>query len=161
VSNQGSKWEHLAKIVKIFESTMSAVVKWDTTLKKDTVDLADCKKYDVDEVSDRKCKATDFYQNSSMNNQTSKKSMQTPPGEMRNMFYSRENLCKLCAEGAVRNLMNVLHCSPAHMTSFWNLATSPLHSILHSLNEVQLPRATSSVLLASVDTWTIHKNYYI
>ncbi len=72
VSNQGSKWEHLAKIVKMFESTLSAVVKWDTTLKKDTVDLADCKKYNVDEVSDRKCKATDFCQNSSMNNQMSK-----------------------------------------------------------------------------------------
>jgi len=52
VSNQGSKWDHLAKIVEIIESTSSAVVKWDTTLKKDTVDLADCKKYDVDEVSD-------------------------------------------------------------------------------------------------------------
>jgi len=60
VSNQGSKWKHLAKIVKIFESTLSAVVKWDTTLKKDTVDLADCEKYDVNEASDRKRKATDF-----------------------------------------------------------------------------------------------------
>jgi len=39
--------------------------------------------------------------------------------------------------------MNVLHCSPADMTSFWNLATSPLHSILHSLNEVQLPSAVT------------------
>jgi len=103
--------------------------------------LADCKKYDVDEVSERKRKATDFYQNSSMNNQMSKKSIQTPPGEMRNMFYSRENLCKLCAEGAIRNLMNVLHCSPVDMTSFWNLATSPLHSMQNSLIEVQLPRA--------------------
>ena len=84
VSNQGSKWEHLAKIVKIIESTSSAVVKWDSTLKKDTVYLADCKMYDVDDVSDRKHKATDFYQNSSMNNQMSKKSILTPPGEMRN-----------------------------------------------------------------------------
>jgi len=67
--------------------------------------------------------------------------MKTTPGEMRNMFYSRENLCKLCAEGAVRNLMHVLHCSPADMTSFWKLATSSLHSIQNSLNEVQLPRA--------------------
>ena len=125
----------------IIESTSSAVVKWDTTLKKDTVDLADCKTYDVDEVSNRKRKATDFYQNSSMNNQKSKKSMQTPPGEMLNMFYSRENLSQLCAEGAIRNLMNFLHCSPADLTSFWNLATSPLHSIQNSLNEVQVPRA--------------------
>jgi hypothetical protein len=69
VSNHGSKWEHLATIVKIIESTPAAVVKWDTTLKKDTVDLADCKQYDVDEVSDRKRKAIDFYKNSSMHNQ--------------------------------------------------------------------------------------------
>ena len=60
MSNQGSKWDHLAKIVEIIESTSSAVVKWDSTLKKDIVDLADCKKYDLDEVSERKRKATDF-----------------------------------------------------------------------------------------------------
>jgi hypothetical protein len=53
VSNHGSKWEHPATIVEIIEITLSAIVKWDTTLKKDTVDLADCKKYDVDGVSDR------------------------------------------------------------------------------------------------------------
>jgi hypothetical protein len=101
--------------------------------------LSDCKKYDVDEVSERKRKATDFYQYSSMSYQMSKKTMQTPPGQMLNMFYSRENLCKLCAEGAVRNLMNVLHCSTEDMTSFWNLATSPLHTIQNVLNEDQLP----------------------
>jgi hypothetical protein len=90
MSNRGSKWQHLGTIVKIFESTSSAVVKWDTTLKKDKVDLADCKRYDVDEISIRKRKATDFYQNSSMH-PMSKKTIQTPPGEMRNMFYSRDN----------------------------------------------------------------------
>jgi hypothetical protein len=163
VSNQGRKWEHLAKIVEIIESSLSAVVKWDSTLKKDTVHLADCKKYDVDEVSDRKCKATDFYRNSSMHNQMSKFSMQTPPGEMCNMFYSRENLCKLCAEGAVRNLMNVLHCSPADMTSFWNLATSPLHSIQNSLNEFQLPKADmgNSFGIESIEKclWILRKKF--
>ncbi len=144
MSNHGSKWEHRATIVQIIESTSSAVVKWDSTLKKDTVDLTDCKKYDVDEVSDRKRKATDFYQNTSMNNQMSKKSIQTQPGEICNMFYSRENLGKLCAEGSIRNLMNLLHCSHADMTTFWNLATSSLHSILATLNEDQLPRAVMS-----------------
>jgi hypothetical protein len=163
VSNQGSKWEHLAKIVKIFESTSSAVVKWDTTKKKDTVDLADCKKYDVNEASDRKRKATDFYHNASMKKQMSKKSMQIPPGEMLNMFYSRENECKLCAEGAIRNLMNVLHCSPADLTSFWNLATSPLHSILNSLNEVKLPKAVmaNSFGIDSIEKclWILRKKF--
>ncbi len=70
VSNHGSKWEHRATIFEIIESTLSAIFKWDTTLKKDTVDLADCKKYDVDRVSDRKRKATDFL--SKFNNASSK-----------------------------------------------------------------------------------------
>jgi hypothetical protein len=141
VSNHGSKWEYRATIVEIIESTSSAIVKWDTTLKKDTVDLVDCTKYDVDRVSDRKRKATDFYQNSPMHNQMTKKSMLPPPNQMQNMFYSGENLGKLCAEGSIRNLMNVLHCSHADMTSFWTLATSSLHYIQATLNEVQLPRA--------------------
>ena len=98
-----------------------------------------------------------------MNNQKSKKSMQTPPGEMRNMFYSRENSSKLCAEGAVGNLMNVLHCSPADMTSFWNLATSSLHSILDSLNDVQLPRAVmgNSFGIDSIEKclWILRKKF--
>jgi hypothetical protein len=29
--------------------------------------------------------------------------------QMENRFYSEDNLSKLCAEGAVRNLMNMLH----------------------------------------------------
>ena len=106
VSNHGSKWEHRDTIVQIIESTSSAVVKWDSTLKKDTVDLTGCKQYDVYEVSDRKRKATDFYQNTSMNNQMSKKSIQTPPDEICNMFYSRENLGKLCAEGSISQLVH-------------------------------------------------------
>jgi hypothetical protein len=38
------------------------VVKWDTSLHKDTVD-ADCQKYDNGVILNRKHKATDFYQN--------------------------------------------------------------------------------------------------
>jgi hypothetical protein len=39
--------------------------------------------------------------------------------QMENRFYSEDNLSKLCAEGAVRNLMNMLHCSRAELNSFW------------------------------------------
>jgi hypothetical protein len=87
---------------------------------------------------------------------------------MRNMYYSRENFSKLCAEGAVRNLMNVLHCSSADMTSFWNLATSPLHLIQNSLNEVQVPRAVmkgsdtgNSLTIDSIEKclWILRKKF--
>ncbi len=42
--------------------------------------------------------------------------------QMENRFYSEDNLSKLCAEGAVRNLMNMLHCSRAKLDSFWEMA---------------------------------------
>ena len=53
---------HLARIVEINKVTSSPVVKWDTSLRKDTVD-ADCQKYDNGVILNRKHKATDFYQN--------------------------------------------------------------------------------------------------
>jgi hypothetical protein len=43
--------------------------------------------------------------------------------QMENRFYSEDNLSKLCAEGAVRNLMNMLHCSGDKLDSFWEMAT--------------------------------------
>ncbi len=63
VLNHGDIWIHLARIVEINKVTLFAVVKWDTSLHKDTVDLADCQKYDNEVILNRKRKATDFYQN--------------------------------------------------------------------------------------------------
>jgi hypothetical protein len=101
VLNHGFKWIHLARIVEINTDTSSAVVKWDTSLRKDAVDLADCQKYDNEVISNRKRKATDFYQNLQVKKsktRTSKKSeesLEPPPGQMKNMFYSKDNLSKL------------------------------------------------------------------
>jgi hypothetical protein len=59
--------------------------------------------------------------------------------------------------------MNVLHCSPEDMTSFWNLATSPLHLIQQSLNEVQVPRAVmgNSFGIDSIEKclWILRKKF--
>jgi primosomal replication protein N len=63
VLNHGDKWIHLARIVEINKVTSSAVVKWDTSLRKDTVDLGNCRKYDNEIILNRKRKATDFNQN--------------------------------------------------------------------------------------------------
>ncbi len=43
--------------------------------------------------------------------------------QMENGFYSEDNLSKLCAEGAIRNLLNMLHCSRDELDSFWEMAT--------------------------------------
>jgi hypothetical protein len=149
VLNHGDKWIHLARIVEINKVTSSAVVKWDTSLRKDTVDLADCQKYDNGVILNRKRKATDFYQNVQVKKskiRTSKKSeesLEPPPGQMKNMFYSEDNLSKLCAEGAIRNLMNMLQCSADDMSTFWELATSSLLLIKSQLKEDSVSKAVS------------------
>jgi hypothetical protein len=124
VLNHGDKLVHLARIVEINKVTSSAVVKGDTLLRKDTVDLVDCQKYDNEDISNRKRKATDFYQNVQVKksktrmSKKSEESLEPPPGQMKNMFYSKDNLTKLCAEGAIRNLMNMLQCSAEDMSTF-------------------------------------------
>jgi hypothetical protein len=59
---------------------------------------------------------------------------------MKNMFYLEQNSSKLCAVGAIGNLMNMLHCSKEDIKLFWELATSDLPSIMKSLNESNLPK---------------------
>jgi hypothetical protein len=114
-------------------------VKWDVTLKKDMVDLGDCKKYDEMDVSQRKRKSKDFYFDTTDKkckaNKKSDELLNPPMGQMKNMFYSEVNSSKLCAEGAIGNLMNMLHCSKDDMELFWELATSVSLLIMESLNE--------------------------
>ena len=52
---------HLAQIISIDFKSKSAVVKWDTTLKRDTVNIGDYKEYKNQDVSQRKREFTDFY----------------------------------------------------------------------------------------------------
>ncbi len=70
-----------------------------------------------------------------------------PPGQMKNMFFSDENSSKLCAEGAIQNLLNMLHFSPEEMNIFWELATSDLFALMKLLNETFVPRAVLSLSL--------------
>jgi hypothetical protein len=55
--------------------------------------------------------------------------------------YSDENLSKLCAEGAIQNLLNMLHFLPEEMNFFGELATSDLFTLMKSLNVSFVPKA--------------------
>jgi hypothetical protein len=55
--------------------------------------------------------------------------------------FSNENLSKLCTEGAIQNLLNMLHFLPEEMNIFWKLATSDLITLMKSLNESFVPKA--------------------
>jgi hypothetical protein len=62
-----------------------------------------------------------------------------------NMFFSGENNSKLCAEGAVKNLLYILKFSTQQIEDFWNLVTSPLSSISDYFQE-DIPRAICNSL---------------
>ncbi len=59
----------------------------------------------------------------------------------KNIFYSEKNSTKLCAEGAIGNLMNVLHCPQNEVKQLWDIVQSPMHLILQTLGESFVPKA--------------------
>ncbi len=63
------------------------------------------------------------------------------------MFFSDENLSKLCAEGAIQNLLNMLRFSQEYMDIFWELATSDLFTLMKSLNESFVSKAVLTLSL--------------
>jgi hypothetical protein len=89
--------------------------------------LCDCKKYDEIDVSQRKRKTTyivlDIPDKKWKVNKKSDALLNPPMRQMKNIFYLEENPSKSCAEGAIGNLMNMLHCLIEDMMLFWELAT--------------------------------------
>ncbi len=55
--------------------------------------------------------------------------------QMKNKFYSEENITKLCVEGAIGNLLNVLGCSEEQVNQFWKIAMPTFHLLPSLLNE--------------------------
>jgi hypothetical protein len=128
-------------------------VKWEETRKKDTIHLGDCKRYNKLDVIPRKWKSTDFFCEIPQT-----KRGKPPPGQMKNMPFSDENSSKLCAEGAIQNLLNMLHFLPVDMKCVWELATSDLFTLMKSLNEALVPKA---VLTPSLEIDSIQKCLWI
>jgi hypothetical protein len=107
--------------------------------------LRDLKQLSLKDTLPRKQKHTDFY-----NPPSGKKIASTEQchhdgsvfkGCIEHIFYCEKNSSKLCAEGAIENLMNILHCSKNDMEQFWDVLTSPVHLILHMLGESSVPKA--------------------
>ncbi len=58
-----------------------------------------------------------------------------------NIFYFEKNSSKLCPEGAIGNLMNVLYCPEDRVKQFWDIVQSPVNLILQTLGESSVPKA--------------------
>jgi hypothetical protein len=103
------------------------------------------KKLFIEETCSRKQKSADFYNPPSGKKNTSTEqchhNRSAPEGCIENIFYCEKNSSKLCDEGAIQNLMNILHCSKHDMDQFWNIVTSPVHLISQALGESSVPKA--------------------
>jgi hypothetical protein len=75
-----------------------------------------------------------------------------------NMFYSEKNSNKLCTEGAIGNLTNVLHYPEDEVKQFWDIVQSPVRLILQTLGESSVPKA---VLKSGGECDSIQKSLWI
>jgi hypothetical protein len=93
----------------------------------------------------RKQKSTDFYTPPSGTKIALTEQCQNYRSDLqsctKNIFYSEKNSSKLCAEGAIGNLMNVLHCPKNEVKQFWDIVQLPVHLILQTLCESSVPKA--------------------
>ncbi len=157
VENHDKHWIHLGHIISIDKNTKTAVVKWEVTQKKDTVHLGDCKKYNELEVIPRKRKSTDFFCEIPQT-----KREKPPPVQMKNFFFPK-NSSKICAEGTIQNLLNMLHFSPEDMIFWGESATSDLITLMKLLNESFVPKAVlrPSLGINSIQKclWILHKKF--
>jgi hypothetical protein len=139
VENHGKYWPHKAQIIDIDMETNIATIRWKTTQKVDLVHLKDLKQFSLNNATPRKQKSTDFYAPSSGRKMTSTEQCQNYRSDLQccteNMFYSEKNSSKLCAEGAIGNMMNVLHCPQNEVKQFWDIVQSPVNLILQRLGE--------------------------
>ncbi len=158
VENHGKHWIHLGHIISIDKNSKTAVVKWEETRKKGTVHLGDCKKYNELDVIPRKWKSTDFFCEIQ---QTKRGKATSWPNEKH--VFSDENSSKLCAKGAIQNLLNMLHFLPEEMNIFWESATSDLFTLMKSLNETYVPKAVLTLSLGSNSIqkclWILRKKF--
>jgi hypothetical protein len=81
---------------------------------------------------------------------------------MENRFYSEDNLSKLCAEGAVRNLMNMLHCSRDKLDSFGEMATMSVQATQFVLKDMlSNKKVPNGVIKGNLEVDSIEKCLWI
>jgi hypothetical protein len=143
VENPGNHWIHLGHIISIDKNTKTAVEKWEETLKKDTLHLGDCKKYNKLDVIPRKRKSTDFFCEIP---QTTRG--KPPPDQMKNKFFWWK-LVKVMHWRCHPKLTEHVAFLDRSYEQFWELATSDLLTLMKSLNESFVPKAVLKPSLGS------------
>jgi hypothetical protein len=143
VSNHGNCFPR-AQVKEIDFSKNLAKGKWEISCTTDVVEITNLHPYSTSATSKQKRIETDFFHHPH-NNQRYKTTAndeklcdkQTVSESLVPIrYYSLENTSKFCAEGSVKNLLNMLRLSDHDVSMFWDLATAPLHSISECLRDV-------------------------
>ncbi len=144
------------------------IKKWETTGKTDSVDLRDLKRFSMEDSTFRKQKSTNFFPPISGKKNASNKQHQSDRSDVqhctKNKFFSAKNTTKLCAEGAIGNLMNVLHCNEIDIYQFWCNVQSPILLIQKILGESLVPKAVQKKIGSECDSiekslWILRKKF--
>ncbi len=61
VLNHGNHWQYQGEIVSIDSENDTAVIRWETTWKTESVDIKNLQKYSISEKSLRKRKPTEYF----------------------------------------------------------------------------------------------------
>ena len=113
--------------------------------------LSHIQPYVDDDQSKRKRKSTDFLHDQHMVKQKKGKKQENEVICLdddddvnkivtKTPFYSRDNSSKLCAEGALKNMLHLLQMKKEDIDCFWVLATSPVSAISDFMNS-NIPKA--------------------
>ena len=136
VANHGTKGVYSATIMSISENT--AVVKWTTTLLRETVKLLDCKVINAANIHPRKRQMTDRFVPGTKGKSDNPEEQPEPtklPGQLSNKYYSTDNLNKNCAEGSIANLMYMLGFTEKDIDLFWTLSRQSVFNVSSDLGE--------------------------
>jgi hypothetical protein len=124
VMNHGDAWTHRTHIISLKVNENAAKIKWESTGKCDYIEITDLKTNSEVETSQRKQKGTKFLYSLPLDVGKNRKKQSTlatddnPSDQVQvgNKFYSIKNMSKLCAEGAIKNLLSMLNYSQSNMT---------------------------------------------
>jgi hypothetical protein len=142
VSNHGNLFPR-AQVKEIDFSKNLAKVKWEISCTTDVVEIANLHLYSTSATSKQKRIETNFFHHHNKERYKTtandeklcdKQTVSESPAPIQ--YYSLENTSKFCAEGSVKNYLNMLRLSEHDVSMFWDLGTAPLHSIDKCLRDV-------------------------
>ncbi len=168
VSNHGNLFPR-AHVKEIDFSKNFAKVKWEISCTTDVVEIANLHPYSTSATSKQKRIETDFFHHhnkqrykTTANDEKLCDKQTVLQSLVPIRYYSLENTSKFCAEGSVKNLLNMLRLSEHDVSVFWDLATASLHSISEWLHDV-VPKIVynhfSQVNLIEKCLWILWKQF--